>query len=672
VKSLFQIVVMILAMVWAGAGIARADSTDVNPDTPPDSGIAQPVDTPAADSLAALLADSLGLETSAPKRIPKTVFLLDSLVYYFAGNIYRLNVHDFDRYPRNAAGMIEEETSYFSYNYLESPLRTPVRPFGLPGRGMNVQSGYNEVSPYDRTLPADGALDFEDIPTADIASAALIEGPLSAFASLDGGISMLYLEPFEIPTDVARSEFTVERGAYGYAYTRGRIARWFTPRLGMSFSTDFRTADGLNLIAADDAYMIKSRVVYKRGENTTIDSYLNFGKRSGDFPVEPLLGGSTFKRYVHDRQFIVSITREKSLGGQVTGKFEYHNSRSRYSRLGSTFIRALTPTHYKGDFAYLLAGDKNLLRISGFGEYIGFGHQQLFRNEKEVTVQRRSGAMVAGFSHHGFGSVFFYSRFRGALYEKPAVDAAIGFTRDLSATWSVIVSGGHTSRWPDLADRFVPYRQATIGNSGDWAGGFAESGNPDLNLETRISGNVSLIYSGDNGRVNLSINGGKITDLIYYNRVYSASNPAISVFADNDDITFSDFNLSGEFYALGPFFGKASVTGRALDSDRYGSRLPYAPRWQVYGRIGLRHFVDKYKVNIRLFGDVSYSEKPLSYTLKELSNTALVTGGFNLSLKSLTFYYMVHDLINQYNGVPEGYGYTGYFYTWGFNWKFID
>jgi hypothetical protein len=80
--------------------------------------------------------------------------------------------------------------------------------------------------------------------------------------------------------------------------------------------------------------------------------------------------------------------------------------------------------------------------------------------------------------------------------------------------------------------------------------------------------------------------------------------------------------------------------------------------------------VEHFKVNVRLFGDVNWTERPLSYGLVELETLPIVTGGLNASLKDFTFYYMIHNFINRQQPQPEGYGYTGWFYSWGFNWTF--
>ena len=77
-------------------------------------------------------------------------------------------------------------------------------------------------------------------------------------------------------------------------------------------------------------------------------------------------------------------------------------------------------------------------------------------------------------------------------------------------------------------------------------------------------------------------------------------------------------------------------------------------------------------MNVRLYGDVNWTERPLSYALKELETLPIVITGLNATLKDFTFYYMIHNFINRQQPQPEGYGYTGWFYSWGFNFRMLD
>jgi hypothetical protein len=166
------------------------------------------------------------------------------------------------------------------------------------------------------------------------------------------------------------------------------------------------------------------------------------------------------------------------------------------------------------------------------------------------------------------------------------------------------------------------------------------------------------------------LNAGVADNMIYYDRRYEDS--GVEVIPSNDNIKFADLNLSGSIHDIGPLFATISITGRRVHSERYGNHPPYSPRWQIYAQAGIKHYIARYRINVRLFGDITYTEKPLSYQLTELERPAIVTGGFNASLKDLTFYYMVHNLLDQYDEMPEGYARSGWYYSWGINWKFLD
>ena len=202
--------------------------------------------------------------------------------------------------------------------------------------------------------------------------------------------------------------------------------------------------------------------------------------------------------------------------------------------------------------------------------------------------------------------------------------------------------------------------------------GILERGNPGLKAEKTLAGNVTVAYTAGKYELSASANGGRLIDVIYYDRrsPYEGSFPEI--IPDNDKMAFADINLSGSFHDVWWFYGVASVTGRMVDSDRYGDRPPYSPRWQLYAQAGLRYFVEKVRVHLRLFGDMTFTEKPLSYHLEQLETLPIFGWGVNASLKDLTFYYLIHNATSQPIPQPEGYGYSSWFYSWGINFRMLD
>lgn len=606
----------------------------------------RPDDTLATDT-AGLLPDSLGLSDStqtgkaAPPQPP--VRLMDSLTAYFARHSFDFDASRNDLYPRDAAGFLYHEASFYTITYHETPLRTTVSPYGLPGGGITVQSDISEAAPYDRTIPADGLTDFSDISTGNVATASLIEGPLSGYNSLSGGMAMLFLKPFEIPSDQAVSRLTVERGAYGYAYTRGRVARMFTPDLGFSFSTDYRKGDAIISNGDDDGYNIKFRLFRRFDPRTTLDAGLGVYRRTGGF--------SYYRRLRRDQQWTVRITRQEVFGGQVTGMYNLDLSRS------ADPTKTIRPRNTYTELSYLLPRDEGLYQVT-----VRFGKEQYYINRYYSRRFYGFGG-ISGFINLAGGQVFFFGRMRDAENQNIAYESAAGYNRKLSDRFRLIVSGGLLEGWPDLTDLYMEDK--------NWGSGLIETANIDLKAEKKLTGNAALFWTTEKYELSASINAGRADDLIYYDRNFDQY-PTIRIIPSNDNVSFADLNLSGSFHDLWWFYGNASGTIRGVDSDRYGSRIPYSPRWQIYGQLGLYYHVTQFDVNVRLFGDMTYTERPLSYLMQELQTTAVFNWGINATLKDLTVYYMMHNASNQYHRQPEEYGYTGWFYSWGFNWKFWD
>ncbi|MCK5125968.1 MAG: hypothetical protein KAR42_06915 [candidate division Zixibacteria bacterium] len=597
--------------------------------------------------------------------LPSPINLLDSLSNYFISNWHSFDVQSKDIYPRNAAGFLESQTSYFVQTNHETPQRTTVTPYGIHGGVVSVRSGLVIARPFDRVVPADGMTDFDDIATGDVAAAGIIEGPLSAYDNLNGGLSTLYLKPIEIPEGPAESEFIVERGAFGYAYTRGRIARQFSKKLGMSFSTDYRNGEGFRFNSKDNSYIVKTRIRYKPYLRTTLDLYLNIYRREGDFQVMPDSGGFVFNRIRRDQQFTAVINQQEFLNGQLTGRLEYQSSRSQYTSTSTSFYRTVRPHYYNTKISYLRSMGEAVYELS-----LEAGRTTVDVND--VFLNGNYSAMsLSVFNPFMAGKLFTTLQVKNSEYDHPVYDAVSGYSVDLSTRAKAQIAVGYVSQTPDLLDRYAPSRMGPIGSAGSLARAFMERGNPGLQPEKRFYGNATIAFQTGKGLVSLSLNAGKIDNAIYYDRRYT-SYPAGEVFPANDQIKFADANLRIEFDNLGPFYTTVSGTYRKVDSDRYGNRPPYSPRWQTFGQLGLKYYTAKFDIYTRAYGELVFYDKPLSHKLKELETGALINWGLNASMQSFTFYYKMHNGLNQIHETPEGYGYTGWYYSWGVNWKFLD
>jgi len=638
--------IITLVLLCCAISVHSQKFQDLIPDRQPDDSLAVDSAGSKLDSLG-LSRDSLGSADSTviEKRppLPPPTRLMDTLVTYFARHSYDFDVSRYDLYPRDAAGFLYHEASYYTITYHETPLRTTVSPYGLPGRRMTVRSDISEAAPYDRTVLADGLTDFNDIATGDVGTASIIEGPLSGYNSLSGGMATLYLKPFDIPLEQAVSRLTVERGAYGYAHTRGRVARMFTPDLGFTFSTDYRKGDAFLANGDDDSYNVKFRLFRRFDYRTTLDAGLGVYRRAGGF--------SYYRRLRRDQEWTVRVTRQEFLGGQMTGVYNLDLSRS------ADRTKTIRPRNTYAELSYLLPRNEGLYQVS-----LRFGKEQYYINRYYASRYYGFGDL-SGFINLAGGQVFFLGRMRDAENQDVAFESAAGYNRTLSDKMRLIVSGGILGGWPDLTDLYLEDKK--------WATGLTETGNIDLKAEKKLTANAALFWTAEKYKLSASLNAGRAYDLIYYDRNYDQY-PIIKIIPSNDNVTFADVNLSGSFHDLWWFYGNASATARSVDSDRYGKRMPYSPRWQVYGQLGLNYYIEHFNVHVRLFGDISYTESPLSSVMQELLTTAVPNWGINATLKDLTVYYMMHNAFNQLHLQPEDYGYTGWFYSWGFNWKFWD
>ncbi len=611
--------------------------------------ITAPADSAAstADSLQTML-DSLKTEDIAEAKRREEVYppvrLIDSLKTYFVRHKYAFDVLTDDMFPQSAADFLVRDASFYIMHAQETPLRTVVVPYGLIGGRMTARLGSHELAPYDRTVPMDGMIDFNDIATGDVVWAGPIEGPLAGFNSLRGGAAMLYLEPFAIPTDEAHSQFTVERGAYSYAYTRGRIARTFAPGFGLAISTDYRTGAGYMANTDDNSYNIVTRLYKWLPHQSRADFYLGVYRRTG--------GYAFYRRLRSDQQLAVSLATRDILGGQVTGSYTLDLSRS------ADPFKTIKPRDTYTDLAYLRPAFGGLIQAKA-----RFGREQYYIDQ--YYASRYYGfADITGFMPYAEGRILFFARARDAENVDPDVEGAIGYEWKSADGWRVMMSVGRLITWPDLTDLYEMERQ-----TGD---GYPEIGNPLLRPEKKLTANATLAYEREKFELSGAVNTGRITDLIYYNHSYRSSLQSYEIVPENDRVDFADFNLAGSIRDLWLFYVTGSGTVRRVRSDTYGTRPPYSPRWQISGEGGLKYYVAKYEVDLRFFSDITYTENPLSYTLEELPTVGIVSIGMVANLKSLTFYYISHNFTNQRNPIPYGYGYSGWYYTWGVNFRMLN
>lgn len=663
---LFAVLLLLCLRAGLAAGMMPLDSTMMPTDTTKVDSLQTQPDGPPADSVREPKIDTIHTE---PVEYHLPMQFLDSVTTAFARFTETYDVRQRDLYPRNAAGFLTSRPEYFVMTYHETPLRTTVQPFGLPGQQMTVFSGNLQMRPYDRVIPADGLIDFDDIATGDLEGARIVEGPIAGAAVPDGGLSLLYLQPAAIPQDKARSEFTVERGSFSYAYTRARVSRMLSKRFGFFLSTDYRKGQSryfnTGFDADDDSYDLKTRFLYHAAERTTGEVSLDAYRREGGFPVKPDSAGYGFDRLRRDYRLIVSITRHHVNGGQLAGKLEYQKSKSSYTNTNglTSFYRKVIPRYYRGEVSYLLPKPGMLYELTLGGGKENYTINGLEGGREYLFVSASALRDIPG------GKLYALGRWRVADHKPLVGEGAVGLVKVLSPAWKGQASLGYLCRWPDVADRIAVERVGPLGGAAAETR-VREYGNPGLAMEKRLAANAAVEYRTGRTFISAAITGGTIDDLIYYNPVYTEDETVIS--PANDRVHFGDISVGISLDTLGPFYGQVSVAARKIDSDRWGSRPPYSPRWQVYSQLGVRHYLAKYKVRLRLFSDISYTEKPLSYRLQKLNTAALVSGGFNLSLKDLTFYFMFHNLFNPYHWQPEGYGYYGRYYSWGFNWKFLD
>ena len=149
------VALMVCSVAGVNGAVIPSDSTMIPPDTTKvDSVLAPP--TPASKPSDSTKLPPIDTTGRKPVQYQLPIQFIDSLTTAFARYSEGYDVRQYDLYPRNAAGFATSFAEYFVMTYHETPLRTTVQPFGLPGGQMTVFCGPNQMRPYDRVIPADG------------------------------------------------------------------------------------------------------------------------------------------------------------------------------------------------------------------------------------------------------------------------------------------------------------------------------------------------------------------------------------------------------------------------------------------------------------------------------------------------------------------------------------
>ncbi|UCD16668.1 MAG: hypothetical protein JSV44_09420, partial [Candidatus Zixiibacteriota bacterium] len=235
--------------------------------------------------------------------------------------------------------------SSFIVDHENTPIRKTVSPYALPGGRVNVILDNRPLNPLEHLLEPDNRMDFNDIPTCQIRQAYIVEGPLGLVFGAANATSSLIMLPHRPDTTSAESKMVVDKGSFGYAYTRGLFTHRNKQGRQMQAAAGYRKADGAFLNQDDDAYHQWAEL----NQPLTRQLWLNLSgrlyRRTGTFSPRADVSLFHLDRSRRDRDLNANLEYNHAPGIRSVLEFRHQRSEAKIERQFIAYFRNLDVFH---------------------------------------------------------------------------------------------------------------------------------------------------------------------------------------------------------------------------------------------------------------------------------------------------------------------------------------
>jgi len=635
------------------------NNTRINETVPPDSSDLQsdywervteshePTDTLLKVSKPALVAYDFG-------RSLQTMFLHQRLDY--RPDSRRSFYHD-------AGDFLKFNPSNLVINYQNTPIRTVVAPYSLPGDRVDVILDQNTLHPVQHLLEPDNHLDFNDVPTAMTDAVYNVEGPLGLAFGGTNTTSSLVMIPLRPDTTQAVSGLVVDKGSFGYAYTKGVFAYRNERGRQVRLSAGYRKADGAFNNFDDDAYHQWGEFRQPLTDRLWLNLSGRLYRREGSYVPRADVSLFDLDRFRRDRDLSAGLALHHDTTAKTTVAFRHERSESRLEQITETYYRnldifanGLTLTHER-------SGGSVGMRVRASAT------QEKFDDKNTLCNKRHRGYVDAAMLFGDTASAFtVYARAEKVGGFDPAPSAMASYTRR-RPTFYFNVSAGYSTRFPrqyelDLVPRIAPI----FDNS---ANDYFEVGNPLLMPEKQVSANLSLGLGRLGSDMSLSVTGGKIFDGIDW-QCFDTLDLEVGGFRPvNHDLTYANATLRQRL-TIGSFVtwsGGASYRYLDIEDD---DDPPYAPEYQGFTNVELYYYVSKLELHLFAYGELLYAGPYTGYNGDELGEDPVLNVKLSFRIKKFRFFYIFQNMPSLEYQAREDYTILGRYNYYGVTWDFLD
>lgn len=618
-------------------------------------------DTLSVDTVASPL-DTVTINSTTVKLPVRPVLIqpfsiYDTLVKHFTPWWLNIAPHVNRSFAHDASDFFRFHAPFYPMTYQTTPMRSTVRPYGLPGARIGVIANGMKFERNEFAVEPDGMLDLTDVPLSARNDLHVLPVGLGGIFGGEKLVTLLS-EPSLIDTGAPKSSFLVDKGSYGYALTRGRYANRFQSGRILTLGIDYRTADGFFLGRGFDSYTYNGALFEPLGLHwgAVVSGYLVDSR--GALAIRPDIGGATLISDRFDRKLNLEILRHNNRGSATT-RVGYRHTRSG-SALEGIYRNQLNWTGHSGTFAREWGNGPTAVVVNatlGATEFDQGGLKNL----------RHEGELSAAIVRHN-------SNTRWAARLSTEVVETFGLLPSVSLAW-LHETSAHSFSLSALARQSAPEQlelhkvaqQAPLYQSG--AELYADLGNPRLKEETIFAAAIDYALGKPTAFVGLSVAGGRILDGIEW--IPSSDTSTRTFMPMNRNVSFVSTalkaNLGWKEYAT--VFLSA---GRSFSHYTDTSAVAYSPDYQATVAAELRYPWRQRKIELSAYGEGIFTGPYLGYSGREHGEVAIFNGSLAFQMGQFRFHFVVQNLFNNAFETREYFQTTGRFNYFGFVWHFLN
>jgi len=679
-RFLFIVAVLLLpGSVFAQAPAADTtrsnDSTDVVTDTTAIDSLS--TDTLAVDSVAVdtAEADSLTRVEIAQRRFEERLAeqqkrleaeaarrpfsYQDSLTVHFLSQKTNLRPFINQSCYHDAGHFYKFHPGYFRVEWVETPMRHTVQPFGLVGDRLAVLQDGNLTDPFEHMLEPNGTMDMNDLPTAMDDAVYALPGPAGVVFGGDRGVATLLTQPPSAEDNDAHSAFLVDKGTFGYSYARARYARQFQDGRDLQFALGYRNTDGPDLFGSDDdAYHWLADFYFPVGDRAGLQAGGRLYRREGSISIQ----NTQLDRDKFDREGRLAL-HWLSADESIRTKVAYRHRRSS-ANLFRAYVLKLNQTSNGVHLSREWSAGGLLLKVVGGSEYEEFDYGT--GGSDRVTADASVSAATVG------DGVRFAARV-GSVWHKdfefmPQAALLAHYEND---HWLINLSGGYVERIPSQLELELPAKTALIYQSLPQT--YADRGNPDLQTEKQVTGAAELALTGDHIGLWLEITGGRILDGIdWVSELASVDGSTVRLWSPkNGDLDYVSGTIMPRLRIADFLRLHAGASYRYTDYELFVDR-PYTPEYQLFAGGELHYFWRQRLIHFYAYGEMMFDGPYDGWYVSNLGEEAVFNGKLSIEMGRFRFNFTFKNVFAELYEDRETNLHGGRTTSYGFVWHFLN